>query len=157
MRNPLTPQLGWILLGLATAMPLPLRAMEDPHAAGHKGVTVTTLVRSDRSWNGTQLPPYPSGQPEVTVLRIRIPAGVALPQHLHPVINAGMLLKGRLKVITDRGQTKVLTAGDGLIEVVNQLHAGRSLGPGPAEIVVVYAGVKGLPNTVEDAPARPGL
>ena len=157
MRNPLTPQLGWILLGLATAMPLPLRAMEAPHAAGHKGVTVTTLVRSDRSWNGTQLPPYPSGQPEVTVLRIRIPAGVALPQHLHPVINAGMLLKGRLKVITDRGQTKVLTAGDGLIEVVNQLHAGRSLGPGPAEIVVVYAGVKGLPNTVEDAPARPGL
>ena len=157
MRNPLTPQLGWILLGLATAMPLPLRAMEDPHAAGHKGVTVTTLVRSDRSWNGTQLPPYPSGQPEVTVLRIRIPAGVALPQHLHPVINAGMLLKGRLKVITDRGQTKVLAAGDGLIEVVNQLHAGRSLGPGPAEIVVVYAGVKGLPNTVEDAPARPGL
>ena len=157
MRKPLTPQLGWILLGLATAMPLPLRAMEDPHAAGHKGVTVTTLVRSDRSWNGTQLPPYPSGQPEVTVLRIRIPAGVALPQHLHPMINAGVLLKGRLKVITDRGQTKVLAAGDGVIEVVNQLHAGRSLGPGPAEIVVVYAGVKGLPNTVEDAPARPGL
>ena len=157
MRKPLNPQLGWILLGLATAMPLPLRAMEDPHAAGHQGVTVTTLVRSDRSWNGTQLPPYPSGQPEVTVLRIRIPAGVALPQHLHPVINAGVLLKGRLKVITDRGQTKVLAAGDGLIEVVNQLHAGRSLGPGPAEIVVVYAGVKGLPNTVEDAPAKPGL
>ena len=157
MRKPLTPQLGWILLGLATAMPLPLRAMEDPHAAGHKGVTVTTLVRSDRSWNGTQLPPYPSGQPEVTVLRIRIPAGVALPQHLHPVINAGVLLKGRLNVITDRGQTIVLAAGDGLIEVVNQLHSGRSLGPGPAEILVVYAGVKGLPTTVEDAPAKPGL
>ena len=106
MRNPLTPQLGWILLGLATAMPLPMRAMEDPHAAGQKGVTVTTLVRSDRSWNGTQLPPYPSGQPEVSVLRIRIPAGVALPQHHHPVINAGVLVKGRLKVITDRGKPR---------------------------------------------------
>ena len=60
MRKPLTPQLGWILLGLATAMPLPLRAMEDPHAAGHKGVTVTTLVRSDRSWNGPSCRPIPA-------------------------------------------------------------------------------------------------
>ena len=157
MSKPLIPKLGWIVLGLATAMPLPLRAMETPHGGGHKRVTVTSLVQSDRSWDGAQLPPYPSGQPEVTVLRISIPAGVALPKHHHPVINAGVLLKGRLKVITDRGQTLVLAAGDGLIEVVNQLHSGQSLGPGPAEIVVVYAGVKGLPNSVEGAPAKPGL
>ncbi len=29
--------------------------------------------------------------------------------------------------------------------------------PAGAEIGVVYAGVKGLPNTLEDAPAKPGL
>ena len=29
--------------------------------------------------------------------------------------------------------------------------------PAGAEIVVVDAGVKGLPNTLEDAPAKPGL
>ncbi len=116
------------------------------------GVTVRTLVQSTRSWNGTPLPAYPSGQPEVTVLHITIPPGVALHMHQHPVINAGMLIRGRLLVTSAAGASVQLQAGQGLIEMVNQPHYGTNNGTEPAEIVVVYAGVKGQPITVP-APA----
>ncbi len=119
-------------------------------------VQVETLARGSRSWDGSSLPAYPIGRPEVTVLRITIPAGLRLPAHSHPLVNAGVLLQGRLRVTTAQGAVKELRAGDGLIEVVNQAHSGESLGPGPAVIVVVYAGSPGVPLSVPAAmPARP--
>jgi len=36
--------------------------------------------------------------------------------------------------------------------VVNRIHHGESLGPVPAVIMVVYAGLEGLPITVRDLP-----
>ena len=94
----------------------------------------------------------------MSVLRISIPAGALLPWHRHPVINTGVLLSGRLRVIADNGRSIELKAGDGLIEVVNRSHRGISLGPDPAVIVVVYAGAAGLPLSVPDsAPHQPGL
>ncbi|MEA5423458.1 cupin domain-containing protein [Synechococcus sp. CCY9202] len=117
-------------------------------------VKVQTLVRSGQAWNGTQLPAYPSGEPEVTVLHITIPPGVRLPMHIHPVINAGMLIRGQLLVISEAGAKVQLKAGDGLIEMVNQPHYGTNNGKEAAEIVVVYAGVKGKPITVLEPAAK---
>jgi quercetin dioxygenase-like cupin family protein len=74
-----------------------VRADDGPNAAA-LGVKVETLSRSDRSWNGDLLPKLNDVQAEVTVLRITVPAGVTLPRHFHPVINAGVLLQGRLRV-----------------------------------------------------------
>ena len=91
------------------------------------------------------------------MLRITIPAGVTLAQHHHPVINAGVLLQGRLEVISDQGDRLELKAGDALIELVNQAHYGKSLGPEPAVIVVVYAGAQGVPTTVRDSAPEPSL
>jgi quercetin dioxygenase-like cupin family protein len=137
--------------GLLLAVP---PALADGEPAS---VTVRTLVQSTRSWNGTLLPAYPSGQPEVTVLHITIPPGVALPMHQHPVINAGLLIRGQLLVTSATGASLQLKAGQGLIEMVNQPHYGTNNGSEPAEIVVVYAGVKGQPITVLEpakGPAR---
>ncbi|MCP9799894.1 hypothetical protein [Synechococcus sp. RedBA-s] len=56
-------------------------------------------------------------------------------------------------VISEAGPSLQLRAGEGLIEMVNQPHYGSNNGTEPAEIVVVYAGVKGKPITVlEHAP-----
>ncbi len=107
-----------------------------------------TLVRSSRSWNGMPLPAYGAGQPQVTILRITIPPGVRLPLHHHPVINAGMLLEGRLRVVAASGAVLELKAGDPIIEMVNAPHFGENPGTLPATIVVVYAGVEGQPVTV---------
>ncbi|WP_233831079.1 MULTISPECIES: cupin domain-containing protein [Synechococcaceae] len=128
-----------------------LKAVADGEPAG---VQVQTLVRSGQAWNGTRLPAYPRGEPELTVLHITIPPGVKLPMHIHPVINAGMLIRGQLLVISEAGPSKQLKAGDGIIEMVNQPHYGTNNGTETAEIVMVYAGVEGKPITVlEVAPA----
>ncbi|WP_255022736.1 cupin domain-containing protein [Cyanobium sp. T1G-Tous] len=129
---------------------------DDGHSAAALGVKVETLIRSDRSWNGDLLPKLNDIQAEVTVLRITVPAGVTLPRHLHPVINAGVLLQGNLRVESDDGASKSLQAGQALIEMVNKVHRGVSLGPEPAVIVVVYVAPKGSPITVPAASAPNG-
>ena len=106
------------------------------------------LARSSRDWGGTALPAYASGQPEVTVARVTIPVGQALPLHEHPYMTAGIVLKGVIEVRTDTGKTHVARAGDAVIELVNQPHGGANIGDEEAVILVVYAGIKDQPITV---------
>jgi quercetin dioxygenase-like cupin family protein len=78
--------------------------------ADHGDAKIDILVKSSASWDGGALPAYPNGQPEVTIAKIIIPPGKALPFHQHPVINAGCLLKGTLTVETDEGRRACPTA-----------------------------------------------
>jgi quercetin dioxygenase-like cupin family protein len=113
--------------------------------AGTNDVVVEELVKTDRSWDGAVLPAYPQGQPEVTIVRVIISPGARLEMHSHPVINAGILVRGRLTVVTAEGKTLHLKAGDPIVEVVNTLHRGMNEGTVPAQVVVVYAGTTGTP------------
>ena len=70
-----------------------------------QGPDVQVLAKTILSWDGAKLPNYPQGQPEITILRITIPAGMKLSMHRHPVINAGVLLRGVLSVHTPDGQS----------------------------------------------------
>ena len=112
-------------------------------------VTVDVLAKTTASWNGKTLPNYAKGQPEVTILRILIPPKVHLPLHQHPVINAGVLLKGELTVVTENNKTLHLKAGDPIVEVVNNWHYGKNEGDEPAEIIVFYAGTQDEPITIK--------
>ena len=111
---------------------------------------VEVLAKSSSSWNDETLPAYPRGVPEITILRITIPPGIRLPLHKHPFINAGVLLKGHLKVETQDGEILHLSAGDPIVELVNKLHFGSNEGSEPVEIIVFYAGVQGLPITIKE-------
>lgn len=111
-------------------------------------ITVTKLISSTNSWDGAVLPAYPTQQPNITILRIRIPPGARLHTHRHPVINAGVLLSGELTVKIPSGPTLHLVAGDPIIEVVNTLHYGINEGKIPAEIIVVYAGTLDDPTSI---------
>ena len=82
------------------------------------------------------------------MLHITIQPGLKLPMHHHPVINAGMLIRGQLLVIGEGGARLQLKAGDGIIEMVDQPHYGTNNGTEPAEIAMVYAGTMGKPITV---------
>jgi quercetin dioxygenase-like cupin family protein len=113
-------------------------------------IVVETLVKSSKSWNGEALPDYPQGKPEVTILRIKIPAGAKLEMHEHPIINAGVLLKGELTVVTEDKKTLHLKAGDSIVEVVNKVHYGKNEGAQAAEIIVFYAGVVDKPITIKE-------
>lgn len=116
-------------------------------AAGDSGIEVSELARTERSWDGNPLPPYPNGRPEVRILSITVPPGEKLAVHRHPVINAGVLLSGHLRVHTLDGEVLDLKAGEAIVEVVGTWHWGESLGDTPAHIVVFYAGEVDLPIT----------
>ena len=115
----------------------------------NKEIEVITLAKSTKSWNGHPLPKYPEGEPEVTILKITIPPKTTLPLHQHPEINAGVLLKGNLTVISETKDTLHLKTGDPIIELVNKWHYGINEGSNPVEIIVFYAGIKGKPITVK--------
>lgn len=112
-------------------------------------VTVSELLKTSSSWDGTPLPAYPTGKPEITIARIILPPGAQLPLHKHPMINAGVLLSGEITVITENKKTLRLKTGDANAEVVNQWHYGKNEGKVPAEIVVFYAGAVGMPITIK--------
>jgi len=112
-------------------------------------IDVDVLAKSSSSWDGGALPEYPEGTPEVTILHITIPPGAQLPIHEHPVINAGVLLSGRLTVKTEDGSILHLKAGDPIVEVVDKWHYGINEGSEPAEIIVFYAGIEGMPITIK--------
>ena len=133
-----------LVLGISIS-PLVLSAHEHVTPA----IQVKTLLKTTESWDGKKLPPYAEGQPEVTILYITVAPGTALPEHHHPYMNAGVLLKGTLEVKTEHGDVVVVKEGEALSEVVGTAHFGKNIGDEPAEIIVVYAGIEGEPVTVK--------
>ncbi len=111
-------------------------------------IQVQELAKASQSWDGQILPQYPDGRPEITVLRITISPGAKLPLHMHPVINAGVLLQGELTVVTEQKDILHLKAGEAIIEVVDTWHYGVNEGEQPAVIIVFYAGTTKSPITI---------
>lgn len=105
------------------------------------------LVQSAHSWDGTDYTHYPSGPPELTMLKITIAPHSALPWHTHPVPNAGYVLSGDL-TIHDQKSGKAVTyhAGQAFAESVDRVHRGES-GDTPVELLVTYAGTHGVPTS----------
>jgi quercetin dioxygenase-like cupin family protein len=118
-------------------------------AGNLNSIVVEQLAKSSKSWDGEALPAYPVGRPEVTIMRIKIPAGAKLEMHHHPIINAGVLLAGELTVITENNKTHHLKTGDSIIELVGTKHYGKNEGTETAEIIVFYAGIENRPITVK--------
>jgi quercetin dioxygenase-like cupin family protein len=109
------------------------------------------LIESHLSWNGDSLPSYPDGKPKISIVKVTIPPHSELPRHYHPVINAGIMLKGELTVIDEKGNTLHLKAGDPIIEMVDVVHYGKNEGDEPVEIVVFYAGTEGKEIVVKES------
>lgn len=97
------------------------------------------------------MPDYAKGKPEITIAKITVPPKVQLPLHKHPVISAGVLLKGELTLTTEENKTLHLSAGDSIVEVVDTWHYGKNEGNEPTEIIVFYAGTRGAPITIYEA------
>lgn len=111
-------------------------------------VEVIKLLEATKSWDGEHLPKYPDGNAKISILKVIIPPKTKLETHKHPVINAGVLLKGELTVISEKNDTLQLKAGDALSELVNKWHYGINNSTSSAEIIVFYAGVEGSPLTI---------
>ncbi|MCA9413080.1 MAG: cupin domain-containing protein [Candidatus Omnitrophica bacterium] len=119
------------------------------YAEPNDNARVEVLAKTSKMWDGSPLPDYPKENPEVTILKVTIPAHTELPMHKHAVINAGYVLSGELTVVSEEGPEMTLKAGDTLVELVDKWHYGKNEGDEDVEIVVFYAGEKDKPITIK--------
>ncbi len=107
-------------------------------------VTTEILLRADSSWNNVAYQAYPAGSPEITVLKITIPAKCVLRWHEHPMPTAAYVLSGEITVEEQDGKQQRFVAGQVIPEPVNTVHRG-TVGDTDAVFIVFYAGVKEMP------------
>lgn len=110
-----------------------------------RDVEVTCVTDTSESWDETLLPAYPAGTPRVTILRGVIPPGATMAMHRHSIVNAGVVLRGELTVISDMGAERTFRAGEALVELIGTPHYGENRGEEEAEVVMFYAGAGDLP------------
>jgi quercetin dioxygenase-like cupin family protein len=107
------------------------------------------LKRTSESWDGTALPDYLKGKPELVVMRYVFPVGSKLPWHHHPVINYGILQQGELTIVGLEGQRQVVRAGDAIVEMVGPIHCGMNTGDKPIVLDMFYLAQDGMPLAVQ--------
>ena len=111
-------------------------------SSGAYAANSETLIQTDSHWNKQAIKPVHIEHPQITMLRITIPAGEKLAMHKHPILNVGYLTKGELTVRSEKGGVLVMNPGDPIVELVDEWHYGESTGSEDAEIVVTYVGNK---------------
>jgi len=106
------------------------------------------LLQASQSWNGKPYTHYPTGQPQLTTIRLTIAPHTALPWHTHPFPNVVYVLSGTL-TLHDRasGKTLVIHQGQAVGESVDAVHRGET-GDETAVLLITYAGTPGVPTSV---------
>ena len=107
------------------------------------------LLRTCQSWDGADLPDYPQGQPELVAIKYIIPPGKMLNWHHHLVMNHGVLVQGELTIIALDGKTKVMRAGEVVVEMVDTIHHGEHRGTEPVVLYMFYLSQKDKPLSVQ--------
>jgi quercetin dioxygenase-like cupin family protein len=131
---------------LAAASFTPLLAQNAPLKVqpGQREV----LLQTDKSWNGKQYTHYPTGQVQLTTLKVTLAPHTALPWHTHPCPNVVYVLSGTL-TLHDKatGKTLVVHQGEAVGESVDDVHRGEA-GDQPAVLIITYAGIPGVPTSI---------
>ena len=112
-------------------------------------VKSTELLRTSQSWNEVELPDYPQGRPELVAVKYIIPPGKKLGWHHHVAMNHGVLIQGELTIIAQDGKTKVMQAGDVVVEMVDAIHHGENRGTEPVVLYMFYLSQKDMTLTVQ--------
>ena len=113
-----------------------------------KQVSSEVLLQSSTSWNNQPMPAYLDGVPQCTILKITVPPHTRLPEHTHPMMNAGVIVKGELHVVDCDGNEITLHEGEPVLECVDKLHYGENLTDEETVLYMFYAGVKDVQLSV---------
>ena len=122
-------------------------------------VAVTTILQSDRGWDGEPLPGFGSGAMEMIVNEFVIQPGEKTVIHLHPYNGSGYIIEGELTMVVTQStsgdfsdpeqvEEVVLGAGEAWNEAVNKWHYGVNNGDTPVRFIVVFAAEKNIPATI---------
>ena len=107
------------------------------------------LLRTSQSWNEVDLPDYPKGKPELVAIKYIIPPGKKLGWHHHVAMNHGVLVQGELTINSQDGKTKVLRAGEVVVEMVDAIHHGVNNGTDPVVLYMFYLSQEGMNLTIQ--------
>ena len=117
------------------------------HGVKQPGVHIQILLSANSSWDGEPYQSYPSGQPELSVLKITLAPRTQLEWHSHPMPSAAYIVAGEVTLERKRdGKKQRFTAGQAISETIDTFHRGVA-GNDPVVVIVFYAGRLGLPLT----------
>ena len=110
-------------------------------------VEVTQLIKTSKGLSGENFN-YLEGEPELRLLRVKIPVGVKTPIHKHPSPMLIHVTRGRLKHVRGR-VINTFRAGDVFIESNNGgEHYVKSIGKKAAILHVGVISAVGVPTTI---------
>jgi quercetin dioxygenase-like cupin family protein len=136
-------------LAASLALASPLTADQDPSAGvARESASVEVLLSATHTVVGEPIA-YPASAPgrltaAVVVLGPREYTG----WHTHGVPLVGYILEGELTVDYGDHGTRLYRQGEALAEAMEVVHNGHNPGPGTVRILVVFAGAKGVANSV---------
>lgn len=111
------------------------------------GVQSKTVLQATEDVVGQEIA-YPKVEhPEVTGMKVTIPAGQETGWHTHSMPGYAYVLSGTITLEYEKGITKQFKPGEAFAEVVNVSHNGRNNGPDDVVLVVFFTGEKGIPFT----------
>ena len=110
-------------------------------------VEVTQLIKTSKGLSGENFN-YLEGEPELRLLRVKIPVGVKTPIHKHPSPMLIHVTRGRLKHVRGR-VINTFKAGDVFVESNNGgEHYVKSIGKKAAILHVGVISAVGVPTTI---------
>ena len=110
-------------------------------------VEVTQLIKTSKGLSGEKFN-YLEGEPELRLLRVKIPVGVKTPIHKHPSPMLIHVTRGRLKHVRGR-VINTFKAGDVFVESNNGgEHYVKSIGKKAAILHVGVISAVGVPTTI---------
>lgn len=113
------------------------------------------LLSATQSWNGKPYTRYPTGQVELTTIKVTLAPHTALPWHTHPFPNSVYVLSGTLTLQDrDDGKSLVVHQGQAVGESVDVVHRGES-GDEPTVLLITYAGTPGVPTSIPAKGEKP--
>ncbi|MBV8887486.1 MAG: cupin domain-containing protein [Chroococcidiopsidaceae cyanobacterium CP_BM_RX_35] len=114
-----------------------------------RGQPAVKLLLNSSTTAGGQPLQYPqTTKPEIKSELVTIPPGGQTGWHEHPNPTYAYIMTGKLTVETASGQQRQFKQGDSFLEVINTCHDGRNLGNIPAQVLVVFMGRQGKPDTI---------
>jgi quercetin dioxygenase-like cupin family protein len=124
-----------------------------------QSIEVLPILTTTKSWPGSLLPGFRSGQTEFKVWKFKLEPGTSTAIHMHPLNGAGYIISGELTIYATedpngsfdnvRKVKKIKrVAGDSWAEPVNVWHYGVNEGKTNLEFTVVFVGEEGTPPTV---------
>lgn len=104
------------------------------------GIISEKLAETSDAWNGSPLPNYPEGKPVISIYKYTFPPHSVTNNHLHRIINCGVVLRGTLTIVNKDGTSHEFKAGNAIVETVGEIHHGENQGDTDVEIIMFYAG-----------------